>query len=330
MNWFIKCFRQYSDFNGRARRKEYWMFYLIQFFIGLILFIADMLLFVLPNENGFPILTILYGMAVMFPSMAVAVRRLHDIGKSGWWYLKFCAIIWLVCIVLGVSLALGKIYMIDILTYIGYTLIPFMIAAYVWLIVILCKDSEPHENKWGLNPKDPYTPEEDIVNIDCFKYFVKCMKHYVDFHGRASRAEYWMFFGVTYMVQTLFSVLIAIFQGGNTDSTTPISMIYLVYLIVMFIPALAVGVRRLHDIGVSGWYLAGALILSVILAIAIGVAAAMQSNVEAIVLMILLMILMLAFYIVPMLKGQPGENKWGPNPNEVNNMSETVNDNTIE
>ncbi|MBO7318340.1 MAG: hypothetical protein J6U43_06450, partial [Bacteroidales bacterium] len=80
----------------------------------------------------------------------------------------------------------------------------------------------------------------------------------------------------------------------------------------------------------SGWYLAGALILSVILAIAIGVAAAMQSNVEAIVLMILLMILMLAFYIVPMLKGQPGENKWGPNPNEVNNLSETINENTIE
>ena len=88
--------------------------------------------------------------------------------------------------------------------------------------------------------------------------------------------------------------------------------------------------RRLHDIGKSGWYLAGALILSVILAITIGVAVSLQSNILAIVSMSLLMILMLAFYIVPMLKGQPGENKWGPNPNEVNNVSETVNDNTIE
>ena len=331
MNWFIKCIRQYSDFNGRARRKEYWMFYLIQFFIGLILFTADMLLFVLPNENGFPILTMLYATAIFFPALAVMVRRLHDVGKSGWWYLKFCLTISVVTIVLAILYAIGGVYSIDILTYISMAIFMVMyIGSLAWLIVILCKDSEPHENKWGLNPKDPYTPEEDIVNIDCFKYFVKCMKHYVDFHGRASRAEYWMFFGVTYMVQTLFSVLIAIFQGGNTDSTTPMSMIYLVYLIVMFLPSLAVGVRRLHDIGVSGWYLAGALVLAVISAFACGVAGALQLNGLAVGLISLLMILMLAFYIVPMLKGQPGENKWGPNPNEVNNMSETVNDNTIE
>ena len=329
MRWFIKCIRQYSDFNGRARRKEFWMFYLVQFFLGLIFFTADFLLFFLPSD-GFPILTMLYVTAIFFPALAVTVRRLHDVGKSGWWYLKFCAIIWLAASVLGVFGALGKIYEIDLFIYIGYALIPGMIVASVWPIVVFCKDSEPHENKWGLNPKDPSTPDEDIVNIDCFKYFVKCMKHYVDFHGRAGRAEFWMFYGVTSMIQSVFSIAINARQGGEIDAVTPISMIYLVYLIVMFIPALAVGVRRLHDIGKSGWYLAGALILSVILAIAIGVAAAMQSNVEAIVLMILLMILMLAFYIVPMLKGQPGENKWGPNPNEVNNVSETINENTIE
>ena len=104
MNWFIKCIRQYSDFNGRARRKEFWMFYLIQFFIGLILFTADMLLFVLPNENGFPILTMLYATAIFFPALAVMVRRLHDVGKSGWWYLKFCLTISVVTIVLAILL----------------------------------------------------------------------------------------------------------------------------------------------------------------------------------------------------------------------------------
>ena len=273
----------------------------------------------------------LYVTFAFFPSLAVAVRRLHDIGKSAWWYVKVCLVIYVVTIVLAILYAIGGVYSIDILTYISKAIFMVMyIGALVWFIVIFCKDSEPHENKWGLNPKDPSTPDEDIVNIDCFKYFVKCMKHYVDFNGRAGRAEFWMFYGVTSMIQSVFSIAINARQGGEIDAVTPISMIYLVYFIVMFIPALAVGVRRLHDIGKSGWYLAGALILSVILAIAIGVAAAMQSNVEAIVLMILLMILMLAFYIVPMLKGQPGENKWGPNPNEVNNVSETVNDNTIE
>ena len=316
MRWFIKCIRQYSDFNGRARRKEFWMFYLVQFFLGLILFTADVILFVLPSD-AFPILTMLYVTFAFFPSLAVAVRRLHDIGKSAWWYVKVWVAIYVVTIVLAILYAIGGVYSIDILTYISMAIFMVMyIGALAWFIVVFCKDSEPHENKWGLNPKDPSTPDEDIVNIDCFKYFVKCMKHYVDFHGRAGRAEFWMFYGVTSMIQSVFSIAINARQGGEIDAVTPISMIYLVYLIVMFIPALAVGVRRLHDIGKSGWYLAGALILSVILAIAIGVAAAMQSNVEAIVLMILLMILMLAFYIVPMLKGQPGENKWGPNPKD--------------
>lgn len=315
MRWFIKCLKQYSDFNGRARRKEYWMFCLVQSILGLILFAADMLLFVLPSD-GFPILTMLYATAILFPSLAVAVRRLHDIGKSGWWYANFCVILWLVFIVLGMLWALGSTYSIPILTYIGYAIFPVSITASIWIIVIFCKDSEPNENKWGLNPKDPLTPEEDIVNIDCFKYFVKCMKHYVDFHGRAGRAEFWMFYGVTSMIQTIFSTAMNARKGGEIDAVTPIGMIYLVYIIVMILPSLAVGVRRLHDIGKSGWYLAGALVLAVILSIAIGVAIGMQSNVEAIVLMILLIALILAFYIVPMLKGQPGENKWGPNPKD--------------
>ena len=295
MRWFIKCIRQYSDFRGRARRKEYWMFSLVQFILGLILFTADVILFVLPSD-GFPILTMLYVTFAFFPSLAVAVRRLHDIGKSGWWYVKVCLVIYAVSIVLAILWAIGSIYSIDVLMYISIPLFLLVyIGALVWFIVLLCKDSEPHENKWGLNPKDPLTPEEDIVNIDCFKYFVKCFKQYVDFHGRASRSEFWMFFGVCYMAQLVFSIVMNVSQGVSVDAVNPISLIYLVYLMVIFIPSLAVGVRRLHDIGKSGWYLAGALILAVILAFAIGLAIAFKSNVVAIVSMILLIALILAF-----------------------------------
>ena len=176
MRWFIKCIRQYSDFRGRARRKEYWMFSLVQFILGLILFTADVILFVLPSD-GFPILTMLYVTFAFFPSLAVAVRRLHDIGKSGWWYVKVCLVIYAVSIVLAILWAIGSIYSIDVLMYISIPLFLLVyIGALVWFIVLLCKDSEPHENKWGLNPKDPLTPEEDIVNIDCFKYFAKCFR----------------------------------------------------------------------------------------------------------------------------------------------------------
>jgi uncharacterized membrane protein YhaH (DUF805 family) len=139
-----------------------------------------------------------------------------------------------------------------------------------------------------------------------------------------------MFFGVCYMAQLVFSIVMNVSQGVYVDAVNPISLIYLVYLMVIFIPSLAVGVRRLHDIGKSGWYLAGALILAVILAFAIGLAIAFKSNVVAIVSMPLFMILLLVFYIVPMLKGQPGENKWGPNPKDEESLSQTINEDTME
>ena len=114
MRWFIKCIRQYSDFNGRARRKEFWMFSLVQFILGLILFTADVILFVLPND-AFPILTLLYVTFAFFPSLAVAVRRLHDIGKSAWWYVKVCLTIYVISVVFAILWAIGGIYSIDIL-----------------------------------------------------------------------------------------------------------------------------------------------------------------------------------------------------------------------
>jgi len=80
MNWYLKVLKQYADFNGRARRSEYWYFalfnVLISFGIGII--------------SGFlnlPFLGTLYSLAVLIPGIAVAVRRMHDVGKSGWFVL---------------------------------------------------------------------------------------------------------------------------------------------------------------------------------------------------------------------------------------------------
>ena len=80
MNWYAKCWKQYADFSGRARRTEYWMFALVNFGIALLL---ELIL-------GFTFLyflTYVYSLAIFIPSLAVCVRRLHDIGRSGWWYL---------------------------------------------------------------------------------------------------------------------------------------------------------------------------------------------------------------------------------------------------
>lgn len=77
MNWYLKVIKQYADFKGRARRKEFWMFTLINLIISTVLNAIDMSL-------GTIILGLIYSLFVLIPGIAVGARRLHDIGKSGW------------------------------------------------------------------------------------------------------------------------------------------------------------------------------------------------------------------------------------------------------
>jgi uncharacterized membrane protein YhaH (DUF805 family) len=118
MYWYLKVLKQYADFSGRARRKEYWMFFLFNLIFTAVLSVLDILI-TLAVGAGF--LYILYALAVFIPSLAVLVRRLHDTGKSGWW--------------------------------IFITLIPLI--GWIWLFVLLCADSDA-DNEYGKNPKQNY------------------------------------------------------------------------------------------------------------------------------------------------------------------------------
>lgn len=86
MNYFNTYFvdvlkNQYADVNGRAVRSQFWYFVLFSFIVSFVLGIVDSVLF------GRPILSLIFNLVVLFPSIAIAVRRLHDLGKTGWWYL---------------------------------------------------------------------------------------------------------------------------------------------------------------------------------------------------------------------------------------------------
>lgn len=135
MKWFIKCLKNYATFKGRARLKEYWMFTLIYM---MILFILGILMGITGPETYFDeqtysmvtaesgttyiiisILFTIFSLATVLPAIAVTVRRLHDTGKSGWWY------------------------------FINF--IPF-IGAFI-LLVFLVLDGEVNENQYGPNPK---------------------------------------------------------------------------------------------------------------------------------------------------------------------------------
>lgn len=118
MNWYLKVLSQYADFSGRARRKEYWMFALFNAIFMIVACVLDNVLGLAFPIVGYGPIYVLYNIATLIPSLAVGVRRLHDIGKSG--------------------------YMILIV------LIPIVGA--IWLLVLAMMESE-EENIYGPNPK---------------------------------------------------------------------------------------------------------------------------------------------------------------------------------
>ena len=128
MEWYLKVIKNYTGFCGRARRKEYWMFVLFNLIFLLIAAIIDNILGItFEINNGFGTqnlpygyIYLLYSLVVLIPGLAVSVRRLHDVGKSGWFML--------------------------------IVLIP--IIGVIWLLVVTCKDSNVGENEYGQNPKD--------------------------------------------------------------------------------------------------------------------------------------------------------------------------------
>jgi uncharacterized membrane protein YhaH (DUF805 family) len=105
--YFIDTIKnKYADFNGRATRSEYWYFVLFYFILSVIARVIDIML-VNPQLTLSPeaaqqgtVITGLFSLALLLPQIAVSIRRLHDIGKSGWWYLLILVPIigWLILI----------------------------------------------------------------------------------------------------------------------------------------------------------------------------------------------------------------------------------------
>jgi uncharacterized membrane protein YhaH (DUF805 family) len=80
MNYFVTVLKKYADFNGRARRSEYWFFALISTVISIVITY-------LGAAMNFPLLGTIYSLAILVPSIAVLIRRMHDVDKSGWYCL---------------------------------------------------------------------------------------------------------------------------------------------------------------------------------------------------------------------------------------------------
>lgn len=115
MTWYIAVLKQYASSSGRSRRQEYWMFTLINTLVVIgILIVQGILGF------KFPVLSFAYALAVLCPHINVAIRRLHDTNRSGWWLL------------IGIIPIIGAIV----------------------LLVFTVQDSQPGNNRFGPNPKE--------------------------------------------------------------------------------------------------------------------------------------------------------------------------------
>ncbi len=87
MSWFVAALKKYAVFGGRSRRKEYWFFVLFSSIITVVLSIIDGAIGTLDSSTGFGLLSGIFSLAILVPSIAVSVRRLHDIDRTGWWVL---------------------------------------------------------------------------------------------------------------------------------------------------------------------------------------------------------------------------------------------------
>ncbi|MBL7471409.1 DUF805 domain-containing protein [Robertkochia sediminum] len=123
MNWYLKCFKQYADFSGRAGRTEFWMFFVINKILIFLALMIDHVVGTSSPDNLYGVFSVLYLLAVFIPALAVRVRRLHDVGESGWMLL------------IGVIPVIGTI----------------------WLFVLYITKGHSGTNKWGPNPKEEMT-----------------------------------------------------------------------------------------------------------------------------------------------------------------------------
>ena len=85
MSWYLEALKKYAVFSGRARRMEYWYFVLFNLIVAIVLALIDTLLGTTTGVSSFGLLSGIYSLAVLIPTLAVLVRRLHDIDRTGWW-----------------------------------------------------------------------------------------------------------------------------------------------------------------------------------------------------------------------------------------------------
>ncbi|MET3195877.1 DUF805 domain-containing protein [Bacillus sp. OAE603] len=144
MYWYLKVLKNYVNFKGRARRKEYWMFTLVTTLISIFISLIE-----LPFNTD--ISSNIYALVTALPTLAVTTRRLHDIGKSGWWVV-LPTVLLIPILLVGMGITESMDFLIG--NGVGLTIFFVLCISYgILMLVWTCTDSQAAENKYGKNPK---------------------------------------------------------------------------------------------------------------------------------------------------------------------------------
>ena len=160
------CLRKYADFGGRATRAEFWWWALPAVIAGLVLGTVDSFINVLAGGYAYSPFSTIFSLAILLPNLAVTARRLHDIGKTGWWQLVWLLLgvgAWLIFLVIVIfSLAhylIGEGWNVgeeEFRATLTFALL-VTLAVVIWGIVWMTRQGEASPSRYG---PDPRTPEE--------------------------------------------------------------------------------------------------------------------------------------------------------------------------
>jgi uncharacterized membrane protein YhaH (DUF805 family) len=141
MQYYLKALHNYANFNGRSNRQDYWMFFLFNVIFAIVAMILDRLLGTTFKMEGiyggaqtmpYGYIYLAYALFMLIPGLAIGVRRLHDVGKSGW-FMFIC-------------------------------LIPLIGA--IWLLVLFCTEGKRGDNEYGPDPNAGATDRQFVNTSD--------------------------------------------------------------------------------------------------------------------------------------------------------------------
>jgi len=224
MKYFIKSLRHYADFSGRACRKEFWMFALFNFIFSMAWTFLVALIAVKGDSNTSSltfIITLSWLAIMVLPSMAVSVRRLHDVGKSGWLLLV--------------------------------ALIPLI--GGIWLLILMLTDGHAGENKYGRQPKKTakvFTEHAKLNSVGIALIFSIVISLPLNFQFITRMDIFHTIFNITADV-LLLTAGILLLNKGDREKVRPSLIVLLVASGVIFIGGMANLLKISDIIQYIGW-----------------------------------------------------------------------------